>query len=34
MRNVIRSRAFQFGAVVVGLAAAWVVGGAPVWAGF
>jgi hypothetical protein len=33
MRNVLASRAFRVGAIVVSLAAVWVVGGAPVWGG-
>jgi hypothetical protein len=31
MQTVLANRAFRAGAVIVGLAAVWVVGGAPVW---
>jgi len=34
MRNVLHSRLFHVGIVVAGLAAAWIVGGAPVWGGY
>ena len=34
MRAVVLSTRFRAGAVVVGLAVAWLVGGAPVWGGF
>jgi hypothetical protein len=33
MRNVLANRAFRVGAIIAGLAAVWVVGGAPVWGG-
>lgn len=32
MRAIITSRPFRAGAVILGLAAAWLAGGAPVWA--
>jgi len=33
MRNVLANRAIRVGAIIAGLAAVWVVGGAPVWGG-
>jgi hypothetical protein len=33
MRTMLANRALRVGAIVVGLAAVWVVGGAPVWGG-
>lgn len=33
MRNLLHSRVLRVGAVVACLAAAWVVGGAPIWPG-
>lgn len=33
MRKIWMSHSFQAGLVVAGLAAAWLAGGAPVWAG-
>jgi len=34
MRNVLHNHLFRVGIVVAGLAAAFVIGGAPVWGGY